>query len=71
MFSDCSFCQDLVEWDDDFPPRLGEQFMQVVHSTPLLRFVSFGGYPLHEVHQVHHVPSHRSITRLFERLVMM
>jgi len=37
----CLSNEDLVEWDDELPPRLGEQYAQVVHSTSLLRFLKF------------------------------
>eukprot|EP00048_Salpingoeca_helianthica_P021432 m.12220 g.12220 ORF g.12220 m.12220 type:complete len:357 (+) comp5975_c0_seq1:170-1240(+) len=30
---------DTVEWDEDLPPRLGEQWAQIVHSTRLFRFL--------------------------------
>lgn len=32
---------DVVEWDDDMPPRLGEQYAQVVRSTALVRFMKY------------------------------
>lgn len=33
--------EDTVDWDDDFPPRLGEQYAQVVHSTALVRYMKY------------------------------
>ncbi|EDQ92852.1 uncharacterized protein MONBRDRAFT_13315 [Monosiga brevicollis MX1] len=30
---------DTVEWDDDLPPQLGEQYAKVVHNSSLLRFL--------------------------------
>jgi BTB/POZ domain-containing protein 10 len=37
----CLSNEDTVDWDDDLPPRLGEQYAQVVHSTALIRFMKF------------------------------
>eukprot|EP00911_Craspedida_sp_UC1_P002492 UC1_evm1s1851 len=33
--------EDTVWWDEDMPPALGEQYAQVVHHTPLYRFLFF------------------------------
>jgi len=37
----CLSNEDTVDWDDDLPPRLGEQYAQVVHSTALIRFMKY------------------------------
>lgn len=28
-----------IEWDEDFPPQMGEEYTQTIVSTPLYRFV--------------------------------
>eukprot|EP00047_Mylnosiga_fluctuans_P004093 m.232680 g.232680 ORF g.232680 m.232680 type:complete len:388 (-) comp12393_c0_seq1:204-1367(-) len=35
----CLSDDDCLVWDDDLPPRLGEQWAQVIHSTRLVRFM--------------------------------
>lgn len=35
----CLSDDDTVEWDDELPPRQGEQWAQVIHSTRLFRFL--------------------------------
>lgn len=32
---------DVVDWDADFPPPMGEEFSQIIHSTPIYRFFKY------------------------------
>ncbi len=32
---------DLIEWDPEFPPQMGEQFSQIIYSTNLYRFFKY------------------------------
>ena len=32
---------ETVEWDDELPPQLGEQYAQIVHNTALSRFLKY------------------------------
>ncbi|XP_074594901.1 BTB/POZ domain-containing protein mrityu [Brevipalpus obovatus] len=32
---------DVVDWDDEFPPQTGEEHCQIIHSTPLQRFFKY------------------------------
>ncbi|XP_065057115.1 BTB/POZ domain-containing protein KCTD20-like [Rhopilema esculentum] len=32
---------DTVQWDEDYPPNMGEEFVEIIHSTPLLRFFKY------------------------------
>lgn len=32
---------DVVEWDSEFPPQMGEEFSQIIHSTPIFRFFKY------------------------------
>ena len=29
--------EDIIEWDDDYPPQMGEEYTQTINSTPLYR----------------------------------
>lgn len=29
--------EDQIEWDDDYPPQMGEEYTQTIYSTPLYR----------------------------------
>ena len=30
--------RELIDWDDDFPPQMGEEYTQTIWSTPMYRF---------------------------------
>ncbi|XP_017057937.1 BTB/POZ domain-containing protein 10 [Drosophila ficusphila] len=32
---------DMVEWDEEFPPQMGEEYCQTVHSTAMHRFFKY------------------------------
>lgn len=32
---------DVVDWDADYPPPMGEEFSQIIHSTPIYRFFKY------------------------------
>ncbi|XP_033647857.1 BTB/POZ domain-containing protein 10-like [Asterias rubens] len=32
---------DVVEWDEEYPPQMGEEYSQIVSSTPLYRFFKY------------------------------
>lgn len=32
---------DVVDWDEDYPPPMGEEFSQIIHSTPIYRFFKY------------------------------
>jgi len=32
---------DNVEWDLDFPPQMGEEYTETIHSTQLHRFLRY------------------------------
>lgn len=32
---------DLIEWDHEFPPQMGEQYSQIIYSTNLYRFFKY------------------------------
>jgi BTB/POZ domain-containing protein 10 len=32
---------DLIEWDPEFPPQMGEQYSQIIYSTNLYRFFKY------------------------------
>jgi len=32
---------DSVEWDTTYPPNMGEEFVEIIHSTPLQRFFKY------------------------------
>jgi len=32
---------DVVEWDEDYPPPMGEEFTQAIYSTPLYKFFKY------------------------------
>jgi len=29
--------EDQIDWDDEFPPQMGEEYTQTIHSTALYR----------------------------------
>ena len=31
--------RELIDWDEDFPPQMGEEYAQTIWSTPMYRFV--------------------------------
>ncbi|ELU09631.1 hypothetical protein CAPTEDRAFT_202243 [Capitella teleta] len=33
--------EDIVDWDDEFPPQMGEEYAQVIYSTHLYRFFKY------------------------------
>ncbi|XP_046584369.1 BTB/POZ domain-containing protein 10-like [Haliotis rubra] len=33
--------EDIVEWDDDYPPQMGEEYSQIIHSTAMYRFFRY------------------------------
>lgn len=32
---------DSVEWDEEYPPQMGDEYSQTVLSTPLYRFFKY------------------------------
>jgi len=32
---------DIIDWDDDFPPQMGEEYSQTIKSTPMYRFFKY------------------------------
>lgn len=32
---------DVVDWDRDYPPQMGEEYSQIIHSTPIYRFFKY------------------------------
>ncbi|XP_041352659.1 BTB/POZ domain-containing protein 10-like [Gigantopelta aegis] len=32
---------DIVEWDDEYPPQMGEEHSQIIYSTPVYRFFRY------------------------------
>ena len=32
---------DQVDWDEDFPPQMGEEYTQTIVSTPMYRFLRY------------------------------
>lgn len=32
---------DVVDWDSDYPPPMGEEFSQIIHSTPIYIFLKY------------------------------
>merc|ERR1712059_229291 len=32
---------DSIDWDDDFPPSMGEEYTQTIKSTPMYRFFKY------------------------------
>lgn len=32
---------DIVDWDRDYPPQTGEEYSQIIHSTPIYRFFKY------------------------------
>lgn len=32
---------DVVDWDSDYPPPMGEEYSQIIHSTPIYRFFKY------------------------------
>lgn len=32
---------DVVDWDTEYPPPMGEEFSQIIHSTPIYRFFKY------------------------------
>ena len=32
---------DQIDWDEDFPPQMGEEYTQTIVSTPLYRFFRY------------------------------
>jgi len=33
--------EDAIDWDEDFPPQMGEEYSQTIKSTPLYRFFKY------------------------------
>ena len=33
--------RELIDWDDDFPPQMGEEYTQTIWSTPMYRFFRY------------------------------
>ncbi len=33
--------QELIDWDEDFPPQMGEEYTQTIVSTPMYRFFRY------------------------------
>jgi len=33
--------EDVIDWDEDFPPQMGEEYSQTVKSTPMYRFFKY------------------------------
>lgn len=33
--------EDIIDWDEDFPPQMGEEYTQTIVSTPLYRFFRY------------------------------
>lgn len=33
--------EDVVDWDEEYPPQMGEEYSQIVHSTQLYRFFRY------------------------------
>nr|WOE90271.1 BTB/POZ domain-containing protein 10-like protein [Scolopendra mutilans] len=32
---------DVVDWDEEYPPQMGEEYSQIVYSTPMYRFFKY------------------------------
>lgn len=32
---------DIIDWDEDFPPQMGEEYSQTIKSTPMYRFFKY------------------------------
>jgi len=32
---------DVVDWDEEYPPQMGEEYAQIVYSTPMYRFFKY------------------------------
>lgn len=32
---------DVVDWDNEYPPQMGEEYSQIIHSTPMYRFFKY------------------------------
>ena len=30
--------RELIDWDEDFPPQMGEEYTQTIWSTPMYRY---------------------------------
>jgi hypothetical protein len=30
---------DIIDWDEDFPPQMGEEYTQTCKSTPMYRYI--------------------------------
>ena len=33
--------RELIDWDEDFPPQMGEEYTQTIWSTPMYRFFRY------------------------------
>ncbi|XP_074658795.1 BTB/POZ domain-containing protein 10-like [Tubulanus polymorphus] len=33
--------EDIVDWDEDYPPQMGEEYTQIIHNTHLYRFFKY------------------------------
>jgi BTB/POZ domain-containing protein 10 len=31
---------DIIDWDEDFPPQMGEEYTQTCKSTPMYRYIN-------------------------------
>ena len=32
---------DVVDWDEEYPPQMGEEYSQIIYSTKLYRFFKY------------------------------
>ena len=32
---------DCIEWDEEFPPQMGEQYSQIIYNTELYKFFKY------------------------------
>jgi len=33
--------EDVVDWDEEYPPQMGDEYAQVIHCTPMYRFFKY------------------------------
>jgi hypothetical protein len=58
---------DIIDWDEDFPPQMGEEYTQTCKSTPMYRYINASRFsPSQNYYRIECCRTKNSIFREFE-----